>query len=331
SLLIFTPTLLVYLLALAWQHKLGWRLWLARLGLLFGLGLGVTIFYTVLALLELNSVTLEQSTTTRNNDFHFNFTTPVEILAPVTPEDPSLLNPPLPFRLGWAVLGLAALGVGFTIYDFGLMIGHRDKNRQSSIVNRKMHVLLMVLATAVFLFMSLPASQFVWEGLPLIDFVQFPWRFVGRAALPLAFLAGLPFSFISHRGKERKRRGWVVGLVGLAVAFLVLEAMPTVYPNICAEESSPTINTVHNYERETGLVGVDPEGSYFPRTVAERPSASPLEADFQAGQRPRRFDTAVLPPGSSVESIQYDNLSVTVHLTTPEPFTARYQSFDFPG
>ncbi|MCP4417905.1 MAG: hypothetical protein GY805_14870, partial [Chloroflexi bacterium] len=88
---------------------------------------------------------------------------------------------------------------------------------------------------------------------------------------------------------------------------------------------------VHNYERETGLVGVDPEGSYFPRTVAERPSASPLEADFQAKQVPQRFDTAVLPPGSSVESIQYDNLSVTVHLTTPKPFTARYQSFDFPG
>ena len=30
----------------------------------------------------------------------------------------------------------------------------------------------------------------------------------------------------------------------------------------------PTIVDVHDYERETGLVGVDPEGSYFPRTVA---------------------------------------------------------------
>jgi hypothetical protein len=266
-------------------------------------------------------VTLEQSTNTRNNDFRFNFTTPAEILAPVTPEDPSLLNPPLPFRLGWVVLGLAAMGVGFTI----------GGNRQSSIVNRKFHVWLMVAATAVFLFMSLPASQFIWEGLPLIDFVQFPWRFVGRAALPLAFLAGVPFSFFSHREKERERGGWMVGFVGIAVALLVLEAIPTVYPNECPEESFPTINTVHSYERETGMVGVDPEGSYFPRTVEERPSASPLEADFQAGQVPQRFDTAVLPPGSQVESIQYGNLSVTVQINSPEPFTARYLSFDFPG
>ncbi|VAW31741.1 hypothetical protein MNBD_CHLOROFLEXI01-2178, partial [hydrothermal vent metagenome] len=162
SLLIFTPTLLVYLLALAWQHKLAWRLWLARLGLLFGLGLGVTIFYTGGALLELNSVTLEQSTNTRNNDFRFNFTTPAEILAPVAPEDPSLLNPPLPFRLGWVVLGLATVGVGFTIYDLRFTIDRQDRNRQSSIKNRKLHVWLMLIATAVFLFISLPASKFIW-------------------------------------------------------------------------------------------------------------------------------------------------------------------------
>ena len=345
SLLIFTSTLLLYLLALAWLHRLGWRLWLARLGLLFGLGLGTTIFYTGGALLELNSVTLEQSTTTRNNDFRFNFTTPAEIFAPVAPEDPSLLNPPLPFRLGWVPVALAALGIGFTIFgrkeiiDWRLETGGLTQYPISNLQSpeeKRWHVILMLVATAAFLFMSLPASRFIWEGLPLIDFVQFPWRFVGRAALPLAFLAGVPFSFFQRKdttaGRAETRRGiGVVVGVSLAVGLLVLEAMPTVYPNICEEEPFPTINKVHSYERNTGLVGVDPEGSYFPRTVEERPSGSPLEADYLAQEIPQRLDTAVLPPGSTVDSIQYGNRSVTAQISSPQSFTARYQSFDFPG
>ncbi len=320
SLLIFTPTLGVYLLALAWLHQLSWRLWLTRLALLFGLGLGTTIFYTGGALLEINNVTLEQSTTTRNNDFRFNFTSPAEILAPVPPEDPSLLNPPLPFRLGWLPLGLAILGVGLTIFWW-----KRSPNEV------QWHVVLMMAATAVFLFMSLPVSRFIWEGLPLIDFVQFPWRFVGRTALPLAFLAGVPFAFFQRGGAEAQRGGWALVGVALAVGLLVLEAVPTVYPNICGEEPFPTINTVHQYERETGLVGVDPEGSYFPRTVEERPSGSPLEADYLANETPARLDTAVFPPGTTVEFVNYNPLGVTAQINSSEPFTARYLSFDFPG
>ena len=328
SLLIFTATLGIYLLALAWLHRLNWRIWLARLVLLFGLGLGTTIFYTGGALLELNSVTLEQSTTTRNNDFRFNFTTPAEILAPVAPENPSLLNPPLPFRLGWVPLGLAVLGVAVAIF--------KRKKLPREI---QFHVWLMMAGTAVFLFISLPISQFIWEGLPLIDFVQFPWRFVGRAALPLAFLAGVPFftltPALSHREKEQKSpppgRGRIRVGVALTVALLVLEAIPNVYPNVCQEAAFPTINTVHQYEHETGLVGVDPEGSYFPRTVAQRPSSSPLEADYLNNEAPQRLDTAVFPPDTLVESITYEKLGVTAQINSPEPFTARYLSFDFPG
>ncbi|MCB0000631.1 MAG: hypothetical protein KDE56_32925, partial [Anaerolineales bacterium] len=77
--------------------------------------------------------------------------------------------------------------------------------------------------------------------------------------------------------------------------------------------------------------GVDPEGSYFPRTVEERPSASPLEANYQANETPQRFDTAVFPSGTNIEAITYEKLGATAQINSPEPFTARYLSFDFPG
>lgn len=349
SLLIFTPTLLVYLLALSWLHRLPWPVWLGRIALLFGLGLGMTIFYAGGALLEMDQVTLQQSTTTRNNDFRFNFTTLSEIFAPAAPENPDLLNPPLPFRLGWVPTALALIGIAV-----GLWGSHRlPVNGNQLPVNSnqspdprppapgprspiKWHVALMALATAVYLFMSLPASRFIWEALPLIDFVQFPWRFVGRAALPVAFLAGAPFSLqppAFSRQHNASRITFYVSRITFyaAIALLVIEAIPTLYPNVCDEEPFPTILTVHAYERETGLVGVDPEGSYFPRTVQRRPAGSPLEADYQRGVWPQRLDLAALPAGAEVRSVTYDNLSMTAVIDAPEPFTARYLTFAFPG
>ena len=55
----------------------------------------------------------------------------------------------------------------------------------------------MAIAAGAFLFMSFAASLAFWENLPLIEFVQFPWRLIGRAALPIAFLAGAPTNVVS--------------------------------------------------------------------------------------------------------------------------------------
>ncbi|MEZ4514540.1 MAG: hypothetical protein R3C62_21920 [Chloroflexota bacterium] len=352
SLLIFTPTLLVYLLAIGRLHRLNWRPLFTRLVLLFGLGLGMTIFYSGGALLELNAVTLEQSTTTRNNDFRFNFATWGEILAPVAPEDPTLVNPPLPFRLGWVPLGLAVVGVVLFFGQKGREAGgqgSRGETRSPLLPcspapplsqEQTAHVWLMLAATAVYLLMSLPLSQPVWEKLPLIDFVQFPWRFIGRAALPLAFLAGLPFSHqlsvISNQlsGKPAPHTLHPATaatphvLLSLTLLLLFLEAVPNLYPRLCPEASFPTINDVHAYERETGLVGVDPEGSYFPRTVQKRPLSSPLEGNYQANQPPQRFD---LPTSVTIHSQSNQPRSGQTSLSSPEPFTARFLSFAFPG
>lgn len=314
SLLLFTPTLLLYLLVIGWLHRLDWRVAGQRLLLLFGFGLGITIFYTGGALLELDEVTITQSTTTRNNDFRFNFTAIDEIFAPVSPEDPLLVNPPLPFRLGWVPTMLAALG---------LITFAWNRERQ-----KRGHIVLMGMATAVFLFMSHDISRAIWETLPLIDFVQFPWRFVGRAALPVAFLAGAPFAALPAAGPGRQalRAALVV-----AVALLLLEALPMLYPTLCAEASFPPIGDVHTYEQNSGLVGVDPEGSYFPNTVKQRPDGSPLLADYQAERTPQRFDRAALPAGAVVDEIQYGRNAATVRLNTPVPFMARYLTFAFPG
>jgi len=350
STFIFAPTLGVYLVVVGWFS--GERgpdgrpahapPALQRAALLIALGLGLAFFYTGGAVLEMDQVTLERSTTTRNNDWRYNFATVGEILSPVAPEDPALLNPPLRLRLGWAPLLLAALGATGLLW----LRGTDGRTRE-----QRLHIWLMLAGAAVYLFMALPISRPVWGALPLIDFVQFPWRFVGRAALPVAFLAGVAFAdrrpptdqrpttndqprtTNATRHSRRSAVGHRWSAVGpmLAIALLFLEAVPNLYPRYCQEEPFPTIMTVHAYERATGLVGVDPEGSYFPRTVAERPTGSPLEADFAAGRTPQRFDATTLPAGATLRDVVYSCRGVTLTVASPQPFTARYLSFDFPG
>ena len=318
STLIFAPTLLVYLVAVGLIKQVSWKALLVRLALLFGLGLGITFFYTGGALLEMDQVTLSQSTVTRNNDFHFNFASLKEILAPAAADDANLVNPPLPIRLGWVPFILALIGATTPLWK-------RWMNKE-----QRGHILLMVFGAAIFLFMALPVSLSLWEGLPLINFVQFPWRFIGRAALPIAFLAGMPFMASPAENSDSRRR-WIWNIAAMAsIALLILEAMPSLYPRYCEEDAFPTIVDVHAYESGSRLVGVDPEGSYFPVTVQKRPQGSMLETDYQNGRTPQRFDLSALPDGATAE-VEYDGFGATITLNSPQPFTARYLSFFYPG
>lgn len=336
SLLIYTPVIFLYMLIVGWQEKLDWRLVGWRLVPAFGLALGMTAWYTGSALLEMDAVTLSLTTSNRNNSFAFNYTTLSEIFAPVILSDPSFQNPPLPIRLGWIPSLLAAVGA------VRLLVFRRGSQEQ------RWHSWLMVAATAVFIFMSLPPSDWLWSNLPLIKFVQFPWRFTGRAALPLAVLAGLVFATDCRAADGKKMVGgrWrhadrvelapfhpiiLNGLAVMAVCLLVLEAVPYLYTRECREGAYPTVLDIFEYERNTGMVGVDPVGGYFPVTVAVRPTETPLEADYAAGVPPQRFDTTMLPDGAELISASYGNNQASVTLQTDEPFTGRFLSFAYPG
>jgi hypothetical protein len=337
SLFLFAPTLLVYLVALAWMQRLAWRTAVFRIGGALILGLGMMAWYAGGAVLEMDQVTLQQSTNTRNNDFHYNFATLGEIFAPAAPEDPNLLNPPLLFRAGWVISGLALLGAGSWFWLRQLAkrpyTTPATAHLPQTIREQQWHIVLMLIATAVYLLLSLELTVRLWEIIPLIDFVQFPWRLVGRAALPLALLAGAPFGCVQmHTIATTPKRQTAVHLaLFAALTLLIVEAIPLLYPNQCYEEPFPTIQTVFAYERGTGLVGVDPEGSYFPRTVQQRPDGSPLEADYAAGQLPQRLAADQLPEGAVLQTAVYTPLSVEIQLTSPQPFTATYQAFAFPG
>ena len=226
-------------------------------------------------------------------------------------------------------LGLPQLALGVIALAGLLYSGHdsppRDVLGARFAAERRWHAGLLTLATVVLLFLSLPVSTPVWENLPLIRFVQFPWRLVGRAALPLALLAGAVPILLP-------RRTCLVPLVAVsAVAALSLVSFPWLYPTPCSFPSSPTIATVMDFERSSGLTGVDPLGAYLPRWVSQRPESSPMEAALREGSTPRRVDSASHPAGATLLRESYGPNRATIELETPARFQATYHTFSFPG
>ena len=280
------------------------------------LALGLTAFFWLPALAEGDAAQLYLTYSTRGNDYHFNFVALNDVLGGPGTSDPLLLNPPLRIILGWPQIALAVSG---------LIAVRKMQTRE-----QRAHVIAGAVLMIGLLFMALPMSVGVWDNLPLIRFVQFPWRFVGRALLPVALLSGAAVYTLFHSSlvtREATRRTLfvVVSLVPL------IFAVPQLYPRVCSPQPDLSIHNVFAYERNTGHIGVDPLGAYLPVTVKERPTSSPLEAQYVNGGPIRRFDRSVLPSGAQITAETYRPNFAAIDLDTPVDFRATYLTFEFPG
>jgi hypothetical protein len=334
SSLLFTPFLLTYLLALWWIYREQGH-W-TQAALAFALALGLTAFFWLPALAEREYVQLYLTGATRGNDFHYNFVGLSEIFAPPASRDTSLMNPPMKIRLGLVQTLLALLQVGTWV---GLQVrkltirGLTSVRREPREREQELMVGFFALAAALMIFMSTRASLWIWEHVPLLPFVQFPWRLIGRAALPIALLAGFLPAQLQHPHGAHEAQHALHFTFHIAVAAIIIVAFPSTYPpaGYCPQAPQPTIQDVHRYEHRSGLVGVDPVGAYFPVWVEERPLESPLEDQYGIIGPVERFDETALPDGAQVLEANYGSNRAHLIVDSPEAFHARYLSFYFPG
>ena len=182
SSLLLAPFLGVYVVLLAWLDR-DRKAWPYAF-LAVGIAVLLTAWFWLPALTEQDMVQLHLSRSTRNNDFHYNFLTWREMLFSLpAPYDADYLNPPMRISLGVLQAGLAVVGV-----VLGLARGRGREQRWL--------VGLFLMASALYLWMATPDSVWLWEAVPLFSFMQFPWRLVGRALLPVCLLAGLAVEVI---------------------------------------------------------------------------------------------------------------------------------------
>lgn len=324
----FTPVVAVYASLLLAEygmrdtpHASRFTSGVLRLPLSLLLGLGLSAFFWVPMLLEQNSVQIFQLFLPEAFDYRFHFVTLGQVLSPPVTVDPNLVLPPTPRSLGLIPLGLAIIA---------WVRGWRRWNRQQKTVAS--FAALLALAS---LFLALPQSRAIWDGLPLLRFFQFPWRFLGPASLAVAFLAGGVFAEPEHRDKETTEGApgvWASWwFVNLLVAGLVVYGFTWQYVPYLAPIVRPTVADIARYERESGALGTTSAGDYLPGSVKKQPDTNALVERYARSDVIERLSPASLPSGAQVLASSYRPLSADVMVESPVPFTAVLDIFDFAG
>jgi hypothetical protein len=127
-----------------------------------------------------------------------------------------------------------------------------------------------------------PLSRPLWDHLPLLPMIQFPWRFLSVQAVFAALLTGAVMSPFAARP------GFTTAWIGAAVVGALLTATalvglrPTYLP-IRADEV--TVEGLQLYEVFTGNIGSTIRNEYLPRWVKPRPYTGPALSAPDAAAR----------------------------------------------
>lgn len=263
SAMIFTPLLLSYL-GFLWLQRRGFRSG-AYPALAMILGWGLAAFYWLPGFVEASWVRLGQVVPVVT-DYRQQLVPLSEFFSPFLiyryyPNQGVRLEHPL----SWIQLGLAALSLIAIFRVRGLT---------------RYHLLFFLAMTLVSLFMILSYSSFLWEAVPLLPYLQFPWRFLVLVGVGTSILIGSLVLIFGERGEDGP---WSYA-VGLGISGLLLaSALPhlPVEPLFLLDHPAPlgeeevTLATMAEYDYLNSLCirlwGGTCGFEYLPRWVAEAP------------------------------------------------------------
>ncbi len=281
-----------------------------RLASLLTLGLALGAFAWAPGLAERAYVQLERSTNIWVFDYRHNFLTLDQLLPWPRNADPRLLN-------DWPALGLGAL---FLLTGCaGLVWAWRARRAERA------RWLALGVACAACLFLTLPASLLLWERLPFLASFQFPWRFLSPASLALTLLCG---GFIAALAQKTKHAWGALALV----AALILAHAGWLYPPRTPLPGPANVAGMLAWEQLSDTIGTTATRELLPVWVLDAPTwDNPLRDALARGEEPARFDAATLPPGGTLLAAEYRPLRAALTVDSPQPFTARWLAFYYPG
>ncbi len=284
---IFSPFVLLYLVILARRTPDAGRRTFT-LGL-WGLGFGFLLaaWYWLPALAELGSVQLGPST---QDYFHYSghFRTLNLVQQKLLFDYSTTAGHKVcsPFAMGSVQAAFAVLG--------GLMLAVRGFRRR--LEARWGFVLLgLSISTA----MITPLSKPLWDHLPLLPVVQFPWRFLSVQALfaAAATAALLPSHLTFDISRITHYALRITCYVLLIAVFLISSVLFSLHPTrLPITPADVTTERLQLYELFTQNIGTTIRWEWLPRTVNPRPFTS--DALIEPGEPPR----AIPLDGASLEA-----------------------------
>jgi hypothetical protein len=267
SALIFSPLVGLWLLAEAlWGRRKDerptWRIPAAGVGAL-ALGLLLSAWFWAPALREQSLVQLGDQTT---GYFHFagHFRT-TDLIQRTLIHDYAIEAERDPFNMGLVQALLAGMGL--------VALAVRVVRRHPVGPSAAMAALTLLGST----WLITPWSRPVWEHLPLLPYVQFPWRFLA----PQAFAAALVMTNLDGIGGRREYLKAVAVAPALLVTVVGMAGLRI--DRLPITEADITPERLMLYETYSGNIGSTVRYEYLPRDMVPRPHLSAVQL---AGERP---------------------------------------------
>ncbi len=300
--LIFSPVLAAYAIVLlvARETTLKRLVWLTPAVLL---GIGIAAFYLLPAIAELHLIRSGELTR-EAFDFRRHFLFPSQWVNSAWGFGASLEGPKdgMSFQLS---------AVQWTVFALALVVVITDLVRRRIGSRTRYFFIWWVLAAACALLLTTSASLKVWESLPMLPFVQYPWRFLMVVSVAGAVVAARLLSLVGDRVVQAVL---VLCLIGVQVQLAHTHLVPNGY--IGRERIDIDWFDWQNTRR--GRDAAFLENAYFPRTL----SAGPVESvsRWTVARGLERF-----------KEIDVKGHELTLDLTTNEPTVLRVNSPAFPG
>ncbi len=285
--------------------------WGGRLLAAFLLGLALSAFFWLPVLLEKDAVHLSL-VGPGHFDFRNHFRTLAELLAPSAILDFGATAPHYRYNLGLAPWMLA-LG--------GVLLFLRNPRTRGQVALAQFPV-----GAVLLIFLMLPASTPIWERVPGMAYLQFPWRLLGMAAFALALTAAIGLTALTEQ-----RRAFF--LTGLALVFILVAALPTMFPPLWDPDFGPTDpQAMLDFELAGIALGTTSTGDFLPSTVEVPPGPQEsLIASYRRGGPVDKVNRATLPRGTTVEIVAHGPTYDRFRVRSAKKFILRLYTFYFPG
>ncbi|MDO8615319.1 MAG: hypothetical protein Q7T33_06230 [Dehalococcoidia bacterium] len=292
--LIFVPVGLIWATTLLSQGGARQRVPLLLLSGLWGLGLAA--FFILPVIFEMG-LTKAEAVTTGYFDYHRHFVDFNQLfisrfwgfgLSEPGPDDG------LSFQIGWLHWGMAGIAVLVAPLLW----------RKSRVAFWATLAILALFWLSIF--MMTERSVFIWEAIPQLKWLQFPWRLLALAIFACSFLAGSLFALLKNRGvlPVALSLALIAGVILLNQEFF--KALTYVTTD---EEKFAAANFPHLFDRYH---------SYVPTASQVYPVAAPAKVQVLKG-------TAV------VSGISQGSDSLTFAMTSQGEATVRAAVIDYPN
>jgi hypothetical protein len=298
-----------------------WWIPFGRAFLVMALGIGLSAIFWLPVLQERGDVHLTL-TGPGHFDFHNHFLTLDELLAPSSTLDLGAAAPHFALNLGAAQWLLALLALPALIW------GPPGQRRLTG---------FFVLCSVGLVVLMLPISAPIWEMVPGMALLQFPWRLLGPVGVALSMTAAAGFAFFAQLrfkgvGAMLQRR-WSVMALAVGIGLTLWLALPAMFPPLWAAEFGPTDpSAIIEFELSGVAVGTTSTGDYLPIHVEVAPHPEPaFLATYGGPGGVDKVNRATLPAGTVVETVSHGPTHDRFHVVSNKPFILRLFTFYFPG